>query len=223
LYEDLNKGEDGYILKRNVFSKIFNIHIANWYRAILTEMQFNLKFEMYKEIPKYLKMKLSSSKKLEEEVNKVGDVCDILASYCQYWWQVQISAQLGEGLWEKVPEFQEYVLTHDYDDYTPKINYTFTERNIKLASINIKYDVVIHKKDDATKVMAVLEKENAIITELLYVDYKLHKTKLIDIFKNGISLSKQRKSKSPSPRISRKRKSSKDIPEKNTKYTRKRV
>lgn len=194
LYDDLNKGEDGYILKRNVFSKIFKMQIANWDRALLTEMAFNVKANFYKKIPEFLKTRISL---LEDEVKKVGDVCGVLASYCQYWWQVQISAQLGEGLWEKVPEFRDFVLTHDYDDYTPKFNYIFIERSTKLTPINIEYHVDIHTKDDAIIAMEVLNKEHAIITDLLYGDYTLHKAKIMDNFKNGVSISKQRKSKSP--------------------------
>lgn len=192
LYDDLNKGEDGYILKRNVFSKIFNMLIANWDRVVLMEIT------KFGKITQYLEKKISPSKKIGEEIKKVGEFCGVLAYYFQYWWQIQISAQLGEGYWENIPEFKEFVLTHDYDDYKGNNNVIFTERSTKLTPIDIEYKVDIHTKDDASKVMEVLNKEHAIIQELLYDDYKLHKAKLMIFFKKGVSISKQRKSKSPS-------------------------
>lgn len=233
LYDDLNKGEDGYILKQNVFSKIFKIQLPNWFRAILTKMLFkqtqNLKqkyLEFYYQIPEFLRTRISPDKELGDEVIKVDMVFGILAKYCQYWWQVQISAQLGGGLWEKVPEFRDFVLSHDYDDYTPKFNYTFTKRSSSLTLIKVEYNVDTNAKDDATKVMDVLIKEHAILIELLYGDYKEHKLSLLDHFKNGISLSKQRKSKSrsrsPSETKDVSTKKRKRSPTK-TKSTRKRV
>lgn len=202
LFDDLNKGEDGYILKRIVFIKIFKMSIANWDRAILTKMVFNAKFNIYGKIPEYLKSKISPTKNLEDEIKKVGNFCGAIVSYCQYWWQVQISAQLGEGYWENVPEFRNFVLSYDYDDYTAELNYIFTERSTPLPVLNIEYNVNNNTQDNAITVMEVLKKEHAIITELLYDDYREHKPKLSNIFRLGVSISKQRKRKSKSKSLS---------------------
>jgi len=205
LYTDLITGEDGHkytpdcILKRSVFSKIFKQYLANWDINVVREMTYNVKANIYYKIPEYLKMKISSSKKIEDEVTKVQVFCGVLADYCQYWWQVQISARLGEGYWKNVPEFKEFVLSYDYDDYIGKNNTLFTKRLTSLSMINIEYNADANRKDDAIKVMEVLKKENAIIMELLYGDYKEHKTELLKLFVKGVSLSKQRKSKSKSP------------------------
>ena len=202
LYADMKKEQiTGYILKRNVFSEIFKISVANWVRAITTEMPYTVKFNYYKQIPEYLKNKIPSTKNITEEVKKVEDIIDVLGSYCQYWWQVQISAQLGEGLWEKTPEFRDFVLEYDYDDYTPQLNYTFTKRIVNLTTINVVYNIDKYTKDDANTVMDVLKKEDAIILHLLYGNYKEHKTELLEIFKKGLQ-----KSKSKSPNETKKRK-----------------
>ena len=202
LFLDLNKGEDGYILKRNVFSKIFNISIANWDRAILTEMEFNVKYNIYRKIPEYLKTNMSPTKKIEEEVKKIEKFCGVIVKYCNYWWQVQISAQLGEGYWENVPEFRNFVLMHDYDDYydnpTINYNYIFEERSSPLPVLNIKYNVDKNTQDNAVRVMDVLNNKDAILEKLLYGNYREHKQSLLNIFKKGLSLSKQRKSNSKS-------------------------
>jgi hypothetical protein len=232
LYNDLIMGEDGHkytpdcILKRSVFSKIFKQYLTNWDVNVVREMTYNVKANVYYKIPEYLKSKMSSGKKIEDEVKKVTLFCGVLAYYCQYWWQVQISARLGEGYWENVPEFKEFVLSYDYDDYIGKNNTLFTKRLTPLSMINIEYNVDVNRKDDAIKVMDVLKKEDAIIMELLYGDYKEHKMKLLNIFVKGVSLSKQRKSKSKSPITEtkkRKRKSKSKSKSPIKKSTRKRV
>jgi hypothetical protein len=159
LYEDMKKEQiTGYILKRNVFSNIFKISVANWVRAITTEMTYSVKLDVYKKIPEYLKNHIPSSKNINEEVTKVNYVIDVLGMYCQYWWQVQISAQLGEGLWEKTPEFRDFVLEYDYDDYTPQLNYTFTKRIVNLSLMTIVYNIDKYTKDDENTVMEVLRR-----------------------------------------------------------------
>jgi hypothetical protein len=204
LFDDLKQGDvkNDYtpycILKRSVFSEIFKIYIANWDVIVLRQTELNEKHKIYGIITHYLKTKISPSKKLEEEIEKVKKFCGLLVYYCQYWWQVQMSAQLGEGYWKNVPEFKEFVLSYDYNDYIGKNHNIFTERPIPLTSIMVKFNIDENTKDDAIRVMDVLNNEDAIIKKLLYRDYKEHKQSLLDIFMKGVSLSKQRKSKSKS-------------------------
>jgi hypothetical protein len=84
-----------------------------------------------------------------------------------------------------LPEFRDFVLLHDYDDYTEKSNYTFVLRETLLLSYHIVNDITAEHNADT--VNQYLKENDAYISEFLLEDYRKNKSDLKKHIYLGIS------------------------------------
>ena len=217
LYDELHQIDssiytDGYILKRSALASIFDKPLSNWYRAINTKFEFAPKYQLYGMISQFLMDRTVSIESIPEMIHNIEDAFLTLSDYCQFWWQVQSSAQCGGGLWDILPELRDFVLLHDYDDYTVKGNYTFVLRESPLSTFNIVNRK--QKKHDAAEVNHYLIENHAFVFDFLLEDYRENKAALKKHIYLGIPPSKKRSANTVSNK--RKRESS---PESNSRST----
>jgi hypothetical protein len=195
LYDELHQIDakiytDGYILKRSVLASIFDKPMSNWYRAINTKFEFVPKYESYGMISQFLMDHSVDMESVPKTLENIKDAALTLSDYCQFWWQVQSSAQCGGGLWDLLPEFCQFVLLHDYDDYTVKSNYEFVVQSNPLSVFHIVNRK--QKKHDATEVNQYLMDNRALISDFLLEDYRENKAALKKYIYLGIPSSKRR-------------------------------
>jgi hypothetical protein len=139
-----------------------------------------------------------------------------ISSYCNFWWQVQISAQLGGGLWEIVPIFRKYVLLYDFDDYSSNKFITFYERETPLYELKIVFNIPENTKNTADQVNNLLKSQCALIELLIYRDFRPYKKQLKRIFNHGAKTKMQLLELKKNAKTKHKKSKSK-------KFTRKRV
>jgi hypothetical protein len=121
-------------------------------------------------IPEFLLQKGHTIESIPQMVENIKDAFLSLSDYCQFWWQVQLSAQLGGGLWEQIAELRDFVLLHDYDDYKMS-NYVFVERTASLEPILYTTNTT-SSSSNADEVMFYLLDNHAIYRKLLLEDYR---------------------------------------------------
>lgn len=138
--ENINMYTNGYIIKLNALSKIFKVPYTTW--KWIGVFQTNLGWLNVPSVAKHSIFHTFVSSK--EKYDQMLNIGFLLFKYCVFWWQVQISAQLNGGLWEKYPELRDMVLNYDMNEYD--MNPGFIKRKIPLPKIHV--DSYINKKDD---------------------------------------------------------------------------
>lgn len=133
---------NGYIIKLNTLTKILDVQYTSW--KWISVYQTNLS---------WLNNKTTASFSLFNELSKtlsqkeISDLGFFLLDYFKFWWQIQISAQLNGGIWEKYPGLRSIVLNYDITEYAVCPNYPeFKKRLAPLEDIYINFSA--YNKDN---------------------------------------------------------------------------
>lgn len=181
LFDELKKQDtnniftDGYILKGDYVLKLAEIipktvsQIFKWRNACSQQLTFQPKYDYYGQISEYVRAVSMEhdSHKLKEYIDEIQFVCDyVCLDYFTHWWQIQHSARIGGGLWDKIPFFRGFVLNHDFNDYKKNIDIEFKLREIPLQPFIVQYKSPIQTAD-ATQLQRHLQKNRADATQIL--------------------------------------------------------
>jgi hypothetical protein len=179
LFDELKKQDtnnvftDGYILKGDYVLKLAEIipktvsQIFKWRNSCSQQLTFQPKYDYYGQISEYVR-KVSMEKDhdiLKKYIDEIQFVCDyVCLDYFTHWWQIQHSARIGGGLWDKLPFFREFVLNHDFNDYKKNIDTEFKLRETPLQPFTIHHKTPIQTAD-ATQIQKYLQKNRADATQ----------------------------------------------------------
>ena len=105
--DNANMYTNGYIIKLNALSKIFKAPYTTW--KWMGVYQTNLGWLNNKSIAADSIFNELVKTTSQTEILKLGG---FLFNYCVFWWQVQISAQLNGGIWQKYPELRNIALNY---------------------------------------------------------------------------------------------------------------
>lgn len=120
----------------------------------------------------YLKREMIDDNVIFLVMDNIRKCIIALKDYCDFWWQVQISAQLGGGLWEMVPIFRKYVLSYDFDDYSSKKYKIFIAREKPLEELKVVFNVPEKTKNTKQEVNTDLKNQGALMELLIYQDFR---------------------------------------------------
>jgi hypothetical protein len=198
---------------------IFKMHYK-WYHAILKHIEYSpIDKKPEWSILQYLKKEIIDDNIIYLLMDHVRKCIIVLGNYCSFWWQVQISAQLGGGLWGIVPIFRRYVLSYDFDDYGKKNR--FIIRDKCLDELKIVYNVPEKNNNTVKEVNADLKSQGALIELFVLQDYRPYVKQLKRIFNYGAKSKTQILELKKTVKHKMKQKITKS--NKNKKQTRKRV
>jgi len=170
---------DGYILKDSMYTDALRGNqISPWNRAFLIQQNiiFNEQYNTYGTLTQILSKKKEGTY-TKEDHDTVIQAIRVIKDYCRFWWQIQLSARLGGGLWDRIPYFREFVLEYDYDDYSVKgayvhkQSYEFEKRETPWTPFQIEKNTT-HPKANADDVNEFLLQKKALFHYLLYENYQ---------------------------------------------------
>lgn len=198
---------------KSVPNVIFKIH-KKWYDVILKHMDYSpLDKKPEWSILPFLKREMIDDNLIYLVMDNVRKCVSALHDYCDFWWQVQTSAQLGGGLWEIVPIFRKYVLSYHFDDYSSHKHISYGLREKPLEELKIVFNVPEKTNNTEKEVNVDLKSQGALIDLLIYQDFRPYIKQLKHIFNYGAKSKtqilelKKTKSKTNNKRKSTKKKS----------------
>ena len=130
---------NGYIIKLNALTKILGVSHTSW--KWISAYQINLSWLNNKATASYSLFN-ELSKTLSQ--NEIADLGFFLFDYFKFWWQIQISAQLNGGIWEKYPALRFIALNYDITEYA--VSPEFKKRVAPLEDIHVNFSA--HNKDN---------------------------------------------------------------------------
>jgi len=133
----------------------------------------------------YLKREMIDDNVIFLVMDNIRKCISALSDYCDFWWQVQISAQLGGGLWEIVPIFRKYVLSYHFDDYSAKKHILFVAREKPLEELKIVFNVPEKTKNNELEINTELKNQGAFIELLIRRDFRPYIKQLKRIINHG--------------------------------------
>lgn len=126
--DNANMYTNGYIIKLNVLTKILGVAHTSW--KWVSAYQTNLSWLNNKATENYSVFNELATTFSQKEIADLGF---FLLDYFKFWWQIQISAQLNGGIWEKYPGLRYIVLNYDITEYAASPE--FKKRSVPLEEI----------------------------------------------------------------------------------------
>jgi hypothetical protein len=179
-----NKNYKNWIIK-SVPDAIFQIK-NKWKHVALQHMDYSPidKKPEWSILP-YLKKEMIDDNVIFLVMDNIRKCISALKDYCDFWWQVQISAQLGGGLWEIVPIFRKYVLSYNFDDYSAKKYIPFVVREKPLEELKIVFNVPEKTKNNKTEINTDLKNQGAFMELLIRQDFRPYIKQLKRMINHG--------------------------------------
>tara|TARA_B110000971_G_scaffold57078_1_gene58104 strand:+ start:3107 stop:4132 length:1026 start_codon:yes stop_codon:yes gene_type:complete len=147
----------GLIIKMISLNKVFDYNSWAWYGGIVRDLQL-----MNSTNEKIQQLSILYTLSPEISADVLVHVFNFLLDYFNFWWQIQISAQLNGGLWKKYTALRKFVLNYDLTEYSRdppfdknvKVQPTWipphlVKRLTPLETISISYTDGVNTRDDS--------------------------------------------------------------------------